>query len=127
MRRIELAAIACLGLAACTPYDDEARYVTGGDVQRGRVAIRQYGCQTCHVVPGVTGADALVGPPLNGIADRLYLAGILPNTPQSMIQWLRHPQDIDSLSAMPDHAAGGSLRCSRVRWHGRPALHSPTP
>ena len=102
MKRIVFVGMTYLALEACTPYDAEARYVTGGDIQRGRVAIRQYGCQTCHVVPGVTGADALVGPPLNGIADRLYLAGILPNTPKYMIQWLRNPQGIDSLSAMPD-------------------------
>ena len=76
--------------------------MTGGDVRRGRVAIRQYACQTCHVIPGVTGANALVGPPLNGIASRSYLAGVLTNTPDHMIEWLRNPQEIDPLSAMPD-------------------------
>lgn len=76
--------------------------MTGGDVQRGRLAIRQYGCQTCHLIPGVTGADALVGPPLSGIASRKYLAGVLPNTPQHMMEWLRHPQQVEPLSAMPD-------------------------
>ena len=95
-------AAACIALVACTPHDTEARRLTGGDVQRGRIAIRQSGCQTCHVIPGVTGADALVGPPLNGIGSRLYLGGVLPNTPEHMIAWLRNPQEIDSLSAMPD-------------------------
>ena len=102
MRWRALLAAMCVGPAACTPHDPEARQVTGGDVERGRVAIRQYACQTCHVIPGVTGADALVGPPLNGIASRWYLAGVLPNTPEHMIEWLRNPQEIDSLTAMPD-------------------------
>lgn len=102
MRRLALLAATCVGLAACTPHDYEARRVTGGDIERGRVAMRQYACQTCHLIPGVTGADALVGPPLNGIASRLYLAGVLPNTPDRMIEWLRNPQEIDPLSAMPD-------------------------
>ena len=102
MIRIALFAVSCLGLAACTPHDSDAIRMTGGDLQRGRVAIRQYACQTCHVIPGVTGADALVGPPLNGIASRRYLAGVLTNTPEHMIEWLRNPQDVDPLSAMPD-------------------------
>jgi cytochrome c1 len=31
----------------------------------------------------------------------LYLAGILQNSPEHMIAWLRNPQVIDPLSAMP--------------------------
>ena len=102
MRRLVVLALTCVWLAACTPHDPEARRLTGGDIERGRVAIRQYACQTCHVVPGVIGAEALVGPPLNGIASRRYLAGVLTNTPDHMIEWLRNPQEIDPLSAMPD-------------------------
>ena len=102
MRRLLPVAAACAVLASCTPHDREARRLTGGDVRRGRVAIRQYACQTCHVVPGVTGADALVGPPLNGMARRLYLGGVVPNTPDNMIEWIRYPQRVDPLSAMPD-------------------------
>lgn len=101
MRRLALLA-ALAGVVACTPHDPEARLVTGGDVERGRLAIRQYACQTCHSIPGITGANALVGPPLNGIASRRYLAGVLPNTTDDMIAWLRNPQAVDPLSAMPD-------------------------
>ena len=93
---------AVLGVAGCAPHDERAQHVTGGDIDRGRIAIRQYACQTCHVIPGVTGADALVGPPLNGIASRHYLGGVLPNTPDLMIEWLQHPQRIEPLTAMPD-------------------------
>jgi cytochrome c2 len=97
------ATLALLALAAaCAPHDDTVEMLTGGDVARGRVALRQYACGTCHVIPGVTGADQLVGPPLNGIASRHYLGGVLPNTPENMIRWIRHPQDVSPLSAMPD-------------------------
>jgi cytochrome c len=102
VRSRALLAATCVGLAMCTPHDPEARQLIGGDIQRGRVAIRQYGCQTCHLIPGVTGADALVGPPLNGIASRSYLAGVLPNSPEHMMEWLRNPQGINPLSAMPN-------------------------
>ena len=73
-----------------------------GDPQAGRHAIEQYLCVTCHRIPGVSGADGTVGPPLERIATRSYLGGVLRNTPDNMIRWLRNPQAIDPLSAMPD-------------------------
>jgi cytochrome c2 len=76
--------------------------MTGGTPARGREAIRSYGCQSCHTIPGVTGAKALVGPPLTGIASRSYIAGVMSNTPQHMIEWLRNPPGIDSKTAMPN-------------------------
>jgi mono/diheme cytochrome c family protein len=72
------------------------------DPARGRVAILQYACVTCHRIPGVVGASAPVGPPLDGIGTRQFLAGALPNTPDNMVRWLRTPQAVNPLSAMPD-------------------------
>ncbi|HWJ22474.1 MAG TPA: cytochrome c oxidase assembly protein [Gemmatimonadaceae bacterium] len=100
-----------LMLAGCTSETRraearEAAYLTGGDPERGRVAIRTYGCATCHTVPGVPGADALVGPPLTGFAERAYVAGVLPNSPANVVRWIRHPREVDSLTAMPDMGVG---------------------
>jgi len=72
------------------------------DPKRGKVAIQQYACGTCHVIPGITGADKAVGPPLDGMARRGTLAGILENTPENMVRWLRRPQEVSPESAMPD-------------------------
>jgi len=103
MKRALLLLLALLVPAACHPQDDRtARQLTGGEPDRGRVALRAYGCGACHVVPGVRGATGLVGPPLTNIADRLYLAGQLPNTPDNMRRWIREPQKIESGTAMPD-------------------------
>jgi cytochrome c1 len=57
---------------------------------------------TCHTIPGVREARALVGPPLIQIASRMYLAGHVPNTPANMIAWIRHPRDAEPHTAMPD-------------------------
>jgi cytochrome c2 len=57
---------------------------------------------SCHSIPGVKGATARVGPPLSGIASRSYIAGVLSNTPDHMIEWLRNPPGIDSKTAMPN-------------------------
>ena len=74
----------------------------GGDPERGAIAIGQYACTSCHVVPGVVGPDVRVGPTLEGIARRKYIAGVLPNTPENMILWILDPVAVDPLTAMPD-------------------------
>ncbi|MGH8609450.1 MAG: c-type cytochrome [Gammaproteobacteria bacterium] len=73
-----------------------------GDPLRGPVALRQYACTACHRIPGVTGPSAHVGPPLEGIARRKYLAGIIPNNAENMIRWIRDPQAVSPSTAMPD-------------------------
>ena len=49
-----------------------------------------------------TSADAIVGPPLTGIARRVYLAGHLTNSPENMMDWIRHPHAHDVQTAMPE-------------------------
>jgi mono/diheme cytochrome c family protein len=72
------------------------------DPVRGKTAILQYACVTCHVVPGVVGANAPVGPPLDRMAQRTYLAGRLLNTEENLVRWIREPKAISPHSAMPD-------------------------
>jgi cytochrome c len=73
-----------------------------GDPERGKLLLRQYGCGSCHKIPGVASARGNVGPPLDAIANRVYLAGVLPNTPENMTRWIRVPQEIDPRTAMPN-------------------------
>jgi mono/diheme cytochrome c family protein len=88
------------GLPALVP---DARAAAGApDAARGRVALHQYACATCHAIPGVVGATVPVGPPLDRIATRAFIAGSLPNTRASMIRWIREPQSVNPRSAMPD-------------------------
>jgi putative membrane protein len=104
--RASLLAIAIGILASgCTGKQDHeriARELTGGDPGRGRVAIRNYGCDGCHTIPGILTADATVGPPLTQIARRSYLAGRIENTPENLQQWIKHPRSIDEKTAMPE-------------------------
>lgn len=73
-----------------------------GDSKRGAALISQYGCNSCHAVPGVPGAIGNVGPPLTQMGTRVYIAGMLANTPDNMVHWLRHPQEVAPGNAMPD-------------------------
>jgi putative membrane protein len=94
---------ASVGSAGCGGnYDRVARELTGGEPTRGPEAIRKYGCDTCHVIPGVLSATATVGPPLTQIARRAYLAGRIDNTPENMIKWIRHPHSVDDKTLMPE-------------------------
>jgi cytochrome c len=99
-----LLALAVIGLAiaGCTGDTQTASAITGGDAFRGREAIRRYGCTTCHSIPGVPGATGTVGPPLDKIARRTYVAGRLENTPANLQRFIRHPQQVDPPNAMPD-------------------------
>jgi len=95
---------ALFSLSSCQQAELErkAEAMTGGSPRRGVEAINRYGCATCHTIPGVPGATALVGPNLQQVASRMYLAGVLPNTPDNMVRWIQHPRDVDPLTAMPN-------------------------
>jgi cytochrome c2 len=64
--------------------------------------LADYGCNSCHTIPGVESADAWVGPPLNNWSERRYIAGTLANEPQNLIHWIRFPQEVEPGTAMPD-------------------------
>ncbi len=68
----------------------------------GRRLIASYGCGSCHYIPGIPGADARIGPPLDRFYERSYIAGQLPNTWGNLIQWIQEPQQLKPGTAMPD-------------------------
>ena len=72
-----------------------------GDVERGKRALFQYACNACHTIPGITSSQPQVGPPLAGIAGRALVGGVLANTPENMVRWLRETQHIKPGTAMP--------------------------
>ena len=43
-----------------------------------------------------------VGPPLDHMGKRIFVAGLLRNTPANMVTWLLDPQAIVPGNAMPD-------------------------
>jgi cytochrome c len=107
--RCKLAACALLCVTvlvagACdqAQLEQSARAATGGEPAKGKVAITRYGCATCHTIPGIKGADALVGPSLEHVASRSYVAGVLPNTPPNVMRWIQNPPGVDHLTAMPN-------------------------
>jgi len=87
--------IAVLLLASCKAYET-------ANVQHGKTLMTQYGCTACHNIPGVKGPRGMVGPPLDHMASRAYIAGKYPNNPDTMANWLQNPQAMDPQNAMPN-------------------------
>lgn len=99
--RLVIALTAAVTMAACGNIREPRVVVDGGDAERGQVLLRRYGCAACHTIPGVPGANSHVGPPLGGVADRGYIGGVLPNTPDAMIRWIQNPQAATPRTIMP--------------------------
>jgi cytochrome c len=96
--------LAGLALGGCS--DAEApgsayRTVPDGDPARGRVLMARYQCGRCHAVPGAPSASVTTGPSLDGFGRRSYIAGRVPNTPQTLQRWLQSPSAVVPGTAMP--------------------------
>jgi cytochrome c2 len=85
-----------------TEVERAATLTSGGDARSGKSEIRKYGCITCHEIPGVAGARGLIGPSLDRIGERYYIAGELPNTPSNLMLWIQHPRQVEPHTAMPE-------------------------
>ncbi|HYE20201.1 MAG TPA: cytochrome c [Tepidisphaeraceae bacterium] len=86
---------------AAHPNDGPSVVETTGNAERGRTLFAVYGCTSCHRIPGVEGADGVVGPPLERMALRGYVAGVMTNTPANLVRWIQDPPGVDPMTAMP--------------------------
>ncbi|GGO26527.1 c-type cytochrome [Deinococcus humi] len=89
-----------LGIAADGPSTLTA--LAGADPSRAPALFHSYGCVSCHVIPGVSGASGRVGPNLAHLYDHALIAGVLPNTPENLLIWIRVPQNVDPRTGMPN-------------------------
>lgn len=78
-----------------------AESMTGGDLSRAEAHFVRYGCAGCHTIPGISRANGLVGPQLSSMSRRVYVAGMLPNSPENLIRWIVNPRDVNPKTAMP--------------------------
>ncbi|MDQ0041389.1 c-type cytochrome [Variovorax boronicumulans] len=101
------AALAALLLAAlasgCELGERDLPYGGAPSAQRvaGQRLLAQYQCGSCHAIPGVPIAQGAVGPPLSAYGRRSYIAGHLPNRPDTLAQWIVAPAALVPGTAMP--------------------------
>lgn len=73
-----------------------------GNPESGRALIVASGCGGCHSVPGIDGANGVIGPRLNNVVLRPTLAGdIIQNSPDNLTRWLMDPPALKPGTAMP--------------------------
>jgi cytochrome c2 len=73
-----------------------------GNAERGKMLAAQYGCNVCHVVPGVEGPQGSLGPSLAGIASRPAISfGAVRNTPENLAKFIQEPASLNPQSSMP--------------------------
>lgn len=89
-----------LGLLAASALA-EGSFPLVGSPARGARLIAQKGCGACHTIPGIEGADGLVGPPFTQWSRRIFVAGLLRNTQQNVATWVLAPQRFVPGNAMP--------------------------
>lgn len=111
------ALLAMVLAGACgSPERDASRHDLA---TRGAAAMESHGCGSCHRIPGVAGASGVVGPSLERLADRVYLAGFIPNTPANLARWIESPQQLAPGSAMPDMQVSAADAQAIVAYLGR--------
>jgi cytochrome c len=96
-------------LAACN-RGEAAK--TGRDVappaasaSRGPALAAQYGCNVCHIIPGVDGPQGSLGPSLQGLASRPMISeGTVQNTPDNLVKFIQNPAALNPQSSMPPMA-----------------------
>jgi len=76
--------------------------LTHGHPARAPPLLWRYGCAGCHTISALPGSAGKVAPSLDGLRQRVYIAGRLPNTADNLQRWIREPQSLSPGSAMPD-------------------------
>lgn len=107
MRRLFLmsalfAALAChrgeTKTAAAQPQPPAANK----SADHGRELAAQYGCNVCHVVPGLEGPQGALAPSLAGFASRpLFSMGKVENNAANVAKFIENPASMNPQSSMP--------------------------
>jgi cytochrome c2 len=94
--------LVALAMAGCGSNGKGPQLVPGASPSRGKAEIVDYGCGACHTIPGIRGADAVVGPSLDDTGGKRFIAGRFPNRPDDLVHWIMHPQRLLRGSLMPE-------------------------
>ena len=94
--------IVFLLLVAACKQPEPARPAAGAaDTAKAQQLVQQYGCLSCHEVPGLGGVRGM-GPSLAGMGSRPTIANAVPNNPANMARYIENPQAVDTAAIMPN-------------------------
>jgi mono/diheme cytochrome c family protein len=98
---LAVAALAANDLRDKQKRSERAIRIVGGDPDQAVVAMVRYGCGACHQIAGVRMPGGLAAQPLSGISERLYVGGVVENTPSNLVGWIVNPKAYNARTAMP--------------------------
>jgi cytochrome c2 len=98
---LAVAVFAMLQVSQMRENSDVAQALTGGDPMKAADLATRFGCAGCHTIPGVPGAHGQVAAPLVDLRKRVYLAGVVRNTAENLVQWIVDPPSLSPRTAMP--------------------------
>lgn len=93
--------LAWAAIALLSACGEPPSSISPGDPIRGKIALTQYACNACHMIPGLTGSETFVGKPLKGLRRQQFVAGTLPMNEDNLVRWIMNPRAIDPGTAMP--------------------------
>ena len=93
--------LAGIGCSACDAGPVVRPAGTAAELKRGQRLLEQYQCGSCHAIPGVAAARGVQGPSLEAFGRRSYIAGQVPNGPDSLVRWIVAPQALVPGTLMP--------------------------
>ena len=100
-----LALLVCLlagiGCSACDAGPAARPGGTAAELKQGQRLLAQYQCGSCHAIPSVAAARGVQGPSLEAFGRRSYIAGQVPNSPDSLARWIVAPQALVPDTRMP--------------------------
>ena len=79
-------------LSGCSDVKSQTDTSAAETLARGKALIARIWLRDCHTIPGIANATGRVGPPLSGIADRVFIAGMLQNNTENLTKWISDPQ-----------------------------------
>jgi cytochrome c len=85
----------------------------------GRELLARYHCGSCHVIPGVAGAQGRLAASLQGYGRRSYIAGRVANEPGALAQWIVDPASIVPGTPMPNMGVGADDARAMALYLGR--------
>ena len=116
--RAAACAVLALVLSAC---DGPPSAQQQGDAQeeRGRELLARYHCGSCHVIPGVAGAQGQLAASLQAYGRRSYIAGRMANRPAALAQWIVDPASLMPGTLMPNMGVAPDDARAMARYLGR--------
>lgn len=101
-----VASMSAAAFIACAGEADHASQrrivIPGANVERGKQLVTSHNCVACHTISDIRDANATVGPPLTGFANRALIAGQLANEPANLVRWIMNPSAVEPHTVMPD-------------------------